>query len=133
MELSWPDVLIAFAVCHVVGDYLLQTDHQARRKRGGAGRDRTARRALAAHLGTYTLAFAPAVAWLAVEGGAGRAAAAVLAVALPHAVVDDGRLVCWWLRRVKRVEGPPGAGLAQAVDQSLHVVSLWAAAVLLSL
>ena len=34
-EVSWVSVLAGFLVAHMVGDYLLQTDWQARNKRGG--------------------------------------------------------------------------------------------------
>ena len=49
----------------MVGDYLLQTDWQARNKRGGLGGDPVARRALLTHVTTYTLAFVPALIWIA--------------------------------------------------------------------
>ena len=45
-QVSWVSVLAGFLVAHMVGDYLLQTDWQARNKRGGLGGDRVARRAL---------------------------------------------------------------------------------------
>ena len=38
--MSWVAVFAGFLVAHMVGDYLLQTDWQARHKRGGLGRDR---------------------------------------------------------------------------------------------
>ncbi|MBV8734338.1 MAG: hypothetical protein JO120_06120, partial [Solirubrobacterales bacterium] len=47
--------------------------------------------------------------------------------AVPHMLVDDGRLVELWLREVKRAQHPPAA-LAVAVDQSFHVISLLGAA-----
>ena len=43
---SWTAVLAGFFVAHMVGDYLLQTDWQARHKTCGLGRDPVARRAL---------------------------------------------------------------------------------------
>ncbi len=55
----------------MVGDYLLQTDWQARHKTGGLGRNPVARRALLAHVATYTLAFVPALIWIGDELGAG--------------------------------------------------------------
>ena len=63
--MSWVSLLAGFLVAHMVGDYLLQTDWQARNKRGGLGRDRVARRALVSHVSTYTLAFLPAFIWIA--------------------------------------------------------------------
>ena len=49
------------------------------------------------------------------------------AVAIPHLLVDDGRLVDVWLREVKRAQHPPPA-LTVAVDQSFHVICLLGAA-----
>ena len=37
---------MVFVISHLVGDFLLQTDFQARYKHGGLGRDPVARRAL---------------------------------------------------------------------------------------
>ncbi len=128
--MTWSALLIAFMVCHLVGDYLLQTDWQARHKARGLGPDPLARRALLAHTAAYTAAFVPALAWLAGSAGAGAAALAGVLVAAPHLVVDDGRLVEWYVRRVKGVRGAAQGGLLTQVDQSLHVVSLWTVAVL---
>ena len=33
--MSWVNAFAGFLVCHMVGDYLFQTDWQARHKRGG--------------------------------------------------------------------------------------------------
>ena len=55
--MSWVSVFAGFLVAHMVGDYLLQTDWQARHKRGGLT-DPAARRPLVTHVTTYTLAFA---------------------------------------------------------------------------
>ena len=63
-QVSWVSVFAGFLVAHMVGDYLLQTDWQARHKRGGLGGDRVARRALVTHVTTYTLAFLPALIWI---------------------------------------------------------------------
>ena len=40
--MSWPDALVGFLAAHMVGDYLFQTDWQARHKRGGLTGDREA-------------------------------------------------------------------------------------------
>ena len=66
-QVSWVSVFAGFLVAHMVGDYLLQTDWQARHKRGGLGGDPVARRALVTHVTTYTLAFVPALIWIGVE------------------------------------------------------------------
>jgi hypothetical protein len=119
---TWAAICIAFLGSHVAGDFLLQTEWQALHKRGGLGRAGPAQRALAAHTLTYLVAFVPALVWLAGDIG-GWAVAVAAGVALPHAVVDDGRLVRVWLRRVKRA---PDAlpGLVFAVDQSFHLLLL---------
>ena len=126
---SWVSVFAGFLVAHMVGDYLLQTDWQARHKRGGLT-DPAARRPLLTHVATYTLAFVPAFVWIASELDAGWAVVAAVLVFLPHLVVDDGRIV-------QRVPHPRQArrGLrrrvASSVDQSFHVLSLWLVALLL--
>jgi hypothetical protein len=57
---DWPAVFVVFLILHLVGDFALQTEWEAQHKRGGLGRDPVARRALAGHVLTYTLAFVPA-------------------------------------------------------------------------
>jgi hypothetical protein len=120
---SWVSVLAGFFVAHMVGDYLLQTDWQARHKTGGLGRDAIARRALLAHVATYTLAFLPALIWIGDELGAGWAVLAGALVALPHLVVDDGRIIGLYLTRVKHAEASDPR-IAAPVDQSFHALSL---------
>jgi hypothetical protein len=119
---SWVSVLAGFFVAHMVGDYLLQTDWQARNKIGGLGRDSVARRALLAHVATDTLAFVPALIWIGDELGAGWGLLAGALVALPHLVIDDGRIVSLYLTRVKHAEVDPR--IAAPVDQSFHALSL---------
>jgi hypothetical protein len=126
---SWVSVLAAFLVAHMVGDYLLQTDWQARNKRGGLGGDPVARRALVTHVATYTLAFLPALIWIGVELEPVWAAVAGVLVFLPHLLIDDGRVVRLYLVRVKRADGL-NIGLAASVDQSFHVLSLFLVALL---
>lgn len=128
--MSWVSVLAGFLVAHMVGDYLLQTDWQARHKRGGLGGDPLARRALLAHVSTYTLAFVPALIWVGAELDPGWAVATAALIFLPHLVIDDGRFVTAYLARVKRVDGM-NLGLAASVDQSFHVLSLFLVAILL--
>jgi hypothetical protein len=111
----------------VVGDVLLQTDRQAVRKGRGLG-DSAGRRALVGHMATYTLAFVPALVWIRGDRGGARSIDVGAVVAIPHLLVDDGRLVSAWLCHVKRVPEPTPA-LSIAVDQSFHVVCLLGAAV----
>ena len=117
-----------FVVSHAVGDFLLQTEFQAVNKRGGLGGERVARRALLAHTLSYTLAFLPALAWLGGELGAGTVVAVAAGVAVPHCVQDDGRLVGAYAWAVKHTDPQPGM-LMLAVDQSFHLVALFALAV----
>jgi hypothetical protein len=127
--MAWGDVFAVLIVSHLVGDFVFQTDWQATHKHGGLGSDPTRRRALVAHLTTYTLAFVPAFVWLA--NSAGVIAVAVAAVVVvPHLVQDDGRLVALWLSRVKRAPAGGNAMVFLGVDQSFHAVVLLGAALL---
>jgi Protein of unknown function (DUF3307) len=126
---SWVDAFAGFLVAHMVGDYLFQTDWQARHKRGGLTGDPVALRALLAHVTTYTIAFIPALIWIGSETDAVVAIVSAVLIFLPHLVVDDGRLVRFYLARVKRADGFD-VGLAASVDQSFHVLSLSLVAIL---
>ena len=127
--MSWVSVFAAFLVAHMVGDYLFQTDWQARNKRGGLSGSAVARRALFMHVSTYTLAFLPAFIWIGSELDAAWAVLAAVLVFVPHLVIDDGRIVRLYLSRVKRADGFD-VGLAASVDQSFHVLSLFLVALL---
>ena len=127
--MNWVSVFASFLVAHMVGDYLFQTDWQARHKRGGLSGG-VAFRALVSHVTTYTLAFAPALIWIGDELDAGWALLAAALIFLPHLIVDDGRVVRLYLAHVKRAPGFD-VGLAASVDQSLHVLSLFLVAILL--
>jgi len=125
---DWVAVFAALAVAHLAGDFILQTEFQATHKHRGLGRDPLRRRALALHTLTYTLCHVPVLVWLADDLGTAGTAAAAAAVAVPHALLDDGRFVRWWLRAVKHTSDAPGA-LATSVDQSFHMVALFALAI----
>jgi hypothetical protein len=127
--MSWPELFLVFLMCHLAGDYLLQTDWQVRNKPGGLGSDPVARRALSSHLLTYTLAFVPALIWVGVELAAWTAVACAVAISLPHLVVDDRRLLILYIRRVKGSPNPVPAELLAVVDQSVHLIMIWAVAV----
>jgi uncharacterized protein DUF3307 len=120
----WVEVLAVLVVCHAVGDFLLQTEWQATRKHGGLGHDPERRRALVAHVTTYTLAFVPALLWLAGDAGGAGVVALVAGIAVPHLVQDDGRLLGAYARAVKHTEPAPGM-LMLAVDQSFHLLVLF--------
>ena len=126
--MTWVDVIAVFIVAHMVGDYLFQTDWQARHKRGGLSGG-VALRALSTHVATYTLAFVPALIWIGSELDAGWAVIAGVLVALPHLVIDDGRIVRAYLAHVKRAP-EFDISLAASVDQSFHVLSLCLVALL---
>jgi hypothetical protein len=130
VSVDWVSLLAAFLVAHMVGDYLLQTDWQARHKRGGLTGDRVAFKALATHVTTYTLAFVPALIWVGDELDAGWAVLAAALIYFPHLVIDDGRIVRFYLSNVKRADGFD-LSLAASVDQSFHVLSLFLVALLL--
>jgi hypothetical protein len=126
---NWVSVFAAFLVAHMVGDYLFQTDWQARNKRGGLSGDRVAFRALVAHVTTYTLAFLPALIWIGDQLDPGWAVLSAVLIFVPHLILDDGRIVRAYLANVKRAEGFD-LGLAASVDQSFHVLSLFLVALL---
>ena len=127
--MSWVEIFAAFVVSHLVGDYLLQTDWQARHKRGGLGGERVRLRALVSHVFVYTLAFVPVLIWLADDLGAGVAWVAAL-IFVPHLIQDDGRLITWFVCNVKGADEETAQAIFTPVDQSMHVLALFALALL---
>ena len=125
----WTEVFAVLVVCHLVGDFLLQTDWQARFKLGGLGRDRLRRRALFTHVVTYTAAFLPALVWIGLETDAARAVLIAFVIAVPHLIQDDGRLLDSYMATVKGLS-QNSPGLRVAVDQAFHVVFLFGTALL---
>jgi hypothetical protein len=130
---SWVEIFAVFVVSHALGDYLLQTDWQATNKRGGLGRNRTARMALLSHVATYTLAFVPAGIWMADNGldGLGLVLLAV-GIYIPHVVQDDGRLLSAYIRTVKRCTEASAREIFTPVDQSFHLIVLFATALIVN-
>ena len=128
--MSWVEIFAVFVVSHALGDYLLQTDWQATNKRGGLGRDRISRLALLSHVFTYTLAFVPAGIWLATDGDLSGLGLVLLAVGIyvPHMVQDDGRLLSAYIRAVKGCGAESLVQVYTAVDQSMHLITLFATA-----
>lgn len=124
--MPWVEVLAVFVASHLTGDFLFQTDWQAQNKDGGLGPDPQKRRALAMHIATYTLAFVPAFIVLADDIGWAVLGVAA-AIAIPHMVQDDGRLLAAYVRNIKRSNAGPGA-LMVAVDQTFHFLALFAVA-----
>lgn len=128
--MAWVEIFAVFLVSHLVGDYLLQTDWQARNKRGGLGKDPLARRALRRHIETYTLAFVPALVWLADDIGAGEALALAPVIFVPHLIQDDGRLLTAYVVRVKGEGALEERSIMAAADQSFHILALFLTALL---
>jgi hypothetical protein len=127
--MPWVEVFVVFLICHLVGDYMLQTDWQARHKAGGLTGSGEMRRALLSHIATYTLAFVPAFIWL---WGSVHAWVFGLAavIAIPHLIQDDGRLLAGYSIRVKKADLNTNPALAAALDQSFHLLALFLTALL---
>jgi len=126
--MAWSEVFIVLLVCHLAGDFLLQTEWQALHKLGGLGPDPERRRALLLHVTTYSLPVLAALVWVALDGAGLRAVAAGVIVVGTHLVQDDGRLLRRYVRRVKKTDPEFGTPLMIAIDQSFHVVWLFAGA-----
>jgi len=129
--MTWGEVFVVFFVTHQVGDYLLQTDWQATHKGGGLSRNRIARRALLGHTFTYSLAYVPAYVWISSRLG-WQTLFVAAAISIPHLVQDDGRLLTLYVRRVKGMDPVAHRTVAALVDQALHIVALFGAALLVS-
>jgi hypothetical protein len=126
---TWTSRFADLLASHALGDYVLQTDWQARQKRDGLGGDKIARRALGIHVACYTVACSGAIVGISRSRGPVKAALSAGAIAIPHALVDDGRLLAAWMLHTKGLEledAPPG--LVMALDQSAHLLCLWALA-----
>jgi hypothetical protein len=130
---SWVEIFAVFVVSHALGDYLLQTDWQATHKRGGLGRDRKARKALLLHVASYTFGFVPAGIWLAGGKhclGAGGLVLLAVGIYVPHMIQDDGRLLSAYITRVKGCGAESQREVFTAVDQSFHLITLFATALI---
>ena len=123
--MQWVEIFAVFVVSHALGDYLLQTDWQALNKRGGLGRNREARRALLSHVSVYTLAYVPALIWLADDLSAGEVALLAAGIFIPHLVQDDGRLLSAYIVRIKGCGAESSKTVYTSVDQSLHLIILF--------
>jgi hypothetical protein len=123
--MPWVEVFAVFVVCHLVGDYLFQTDWQARNKAGGLGGDPTARRALFTHVTTYTLAFVPALIWLSEDVGIGELIAMAAVIYATHLVQDDRRLLAAYNEKIKGLDPATNLHVAVAVDQTFHILTLF--------
>ena len=128
--MTWTSLFVALAVSHLAGDYLLQTEWQAKHKKGGLGANPVARRALLKHGANYMLACIPVLIWVATEIGPA-ALALIPVIVVPHLVLDDGRLLRAYVQHVKHA-GTDNGSVLVAVDQSFHAVALLLAALLFS-
>jgi hypothetical protein len=128
--MEWFEVFAVLLVSHLVGDYLLQTDWQAVHKRGGLGPDPVSRQALLSHVATYTLAFVPALIWLAGDLSVVAVVGLACGIAIPHLVQDDGRLLAIYVRQVKGCDIVAFPLVGAAVDQTMHIVALFGLALL---
>ena len=122
--MPWVEVFAVFFVSHLVGDFGLQTEWQALHKHGGLGPNPESRRALLSHIATYTLAYVPALVWLAGEIGVGATLGTAALISLPHLVQDDGRLIWAWVTRVKGTDPLQNLAVTVMVDQTFHLVAL---------
>ncbi len=129
--MTWGVLFVLFFVSHQVGDYILQTDWQAMHKRAGLGRDRAARKALFTHCFTYSAAYVPAYVWIQTQLGWNTLIVAA-AVSIPHLIQDDGRLLTFYIRKVKGLDPIANHTIAALVDQAFHMVALLGAALLVS-
>lgn len=127
--MPWVEVFAVFLVCHLVGDYMLQTEWQAVNKAGGLTGSREMRRALFSHIATYTLSFVPALIWLWSSIGPWVFGVAAV-IAVPHLIQDDGRLLADYSIRVKKADLATNPPLAAALDQSFHILALFLTALL---
>jgi len=127
---SWVAVFDVLLVCHLVGDFLFQTDWQANHKDHGLGRDPERRWALLSHVTTYTLAFLPALVWIGLELDLWRAILAAVLIFVPHMIQADRRLLDAYMMRIKGPGSLELPGLRVACDQTFHVLALFGLALL---
>lgn len=131
-EISIGTVYAALMGGHDVGDHIVQTDHQAASK---AGPGAVAYRALAGHVGGYTLTQAAALAVVGVPLLRWRTVAGLAFSAATHAFIDRR----WPVREILRRTGSPGFAALQTPingmyvsDQALHHGCLLIAARIIS-
>ena len=129
--MSWVAIFDVFLVCHLVGDFLFQTDWQATHKDRGLAGDPERRRALVSHVTTYTLAFLPALVWIGLELSWWRAILAAVLIFVPHLIQDDGRLLDAYMGRVKGPDSVASGGIRIACDQCFHILTLFGLSLLL--
>ncbi len=133
-------VAATLAAMHDVGDFLLQTDHQAARK--PCTEDRLAEcseaeswRCLAAHVASYHAAqvvgLVVANRALGLKLSPGRVLAGVAVSAVTHAVIDRRWPVRWWMDHTGSHDFRVKAGGGMHVDQTMHHACLWVSALVI--
>jgi hypothetical protein len=123
---AWVEVFVVFVLCHLVGDYVVQTDWQARWKHKGLSGGQSLR-ALISHVSTYTLCYTPAIVWLASDLSPLGVIATIAAISIPHFLQDDGRLLAAYMVKVKKLD-LKNTMVTSAVDQTFHLLALFAVA-----
>lgn len=125
-------LFVLLYVAHLVGDYPLQSDHQAAHK---AATGSVGWRAAAAHASVHV-----AVSALALTAGAlviglhlsvWQAAAALAWIGSTHALIDRRWPVLRWMHAARQTAFAAHGGAAH-VDQTAHLVALLVAALVLS-
>ncbi|MBA2764364.1 MAG: DUF3307 domain-containing protein [Thermoleophilaceae bacterium] len=129
--MSATSIFAALVVSHLVGDFIVQTDGQAKLKRGGLTSRGPHATALFSHLGSYGLSFVPALLWLASWLDPLALVGIAAGVLIPHLVQDDGGLLGWWMRAVKGAS-EDDHDLWVFVDQSFHILALYALALVVA-
>jgi hypothetical protein len=125
-------VFVLLYVAHLLADYPLQTDHQARCK---AEKSAAGWLANLTHAGTHVLISAltlgVGVIVLDLELTAPAAAAALAWIGISHAAIDRRRGVLAWMRLAHQEAFREHGGAAH-VDQTAHITALALAALTLS-
>lgn len=112
MNIYWYLVL-----AHLIGDWLLQTEYQAKEKAHG----RFLNAALLSHCFVYTLIFIPLFSWYDIG------AVWLILIFISHVILDRRSFVGWWMRNVKRTSEATDKELPWLkimVDQIFHLLIL---------
>ena len=117
-----------FLIAHLIGDWMLQNDWMARKKRG-----RWWSRECLTHCAVYTLVLSMALWFLGPTVGVTPAPNVLVAFAIyifmTHLTIDGLNLPRHWGRLVGQSDNP---AVAVVVDQTMHLIVLAVAALLLT-
>ncbi len=112
-------------VAHAIGDWLLQTEWQARNKISNW-------RALAVHILVYHLVLF-AVLWFGFSVHNWTTVLAVMGLAVTHVVLDRRTFVHWLIRSLRlSTQTPLEPWFCIVIDQVLHLILLGIAAVIIT-